>query len=126
MQPLAQSIAIDRQRLGLSQHELAKRIGVSQQSVAKWENGQSLPRGKRLAGLTSVLGKTSQTAQVIDSTMRRTINNELPDMGSMQPIPITQAQALAALASAAQDLAKAAQAIAESVQKIAAPQPGKH
>lgn len=28
---------------GLSQEEVAEKIGVSRQSVAKWENGDSLP-----------------------------------------------------------------------------------
>ena len=32
-----------RNRLGLSQEEVAERVGVSRQSVAKWENGDSLP-----------------------------------------------------------------------------------
>lgn len=32
-----------RNRLGLSQEEVAEKIGVSRQSVAKWENGDSLP-----------------------------------------------------------------------------------
>lgn len=32
-----------RNRNGLSQEEVAEKIGVSRQSVAKWENGDSLP-----------------------------------------------------------------------------------
>lgn len=32
-----------RNSLGLSQEEVAEKIGVSRQSVAKWENGDSLP-----------------------------------------------------------------------------------
>src|SRR5690554_4438025 len=32
-----------RNRLGISQEEVAEKIGVSRQSVAKWENGESLP-----------------------------------------------------------------------------------
>lgn len=32
-----------RKRAGLSQEELAEKIDVSRQSVAKWENGDSLP-----------------------------------------------------------------------------------
>lgn len=32
-----------RKKLGLSQEELAEKINVSRQSVAKWENGETLP-----------------------------------------------------------------------------------
>lgn len=32
-----------RKKLGLSQEELAEKINVSRQSIAKWENGDSLP-----------------------------------------------------------------------------------
>lgn len=32
-----------RKNAGMSQDELAEKIGVSRQSVAKWENGESLP-----------------------------------------------------------------------------------
>lgn len=36
-------LVIARVKVGLSQKEVAKKIGVSQQSYAKYENGTSLP-----------------------------------------------------------------------------------
>jgi len=40
---IAANLRYLRNRLGLSQEEVAEKIGVSRQSVAKWENGDSLP-----------------------------------------------------------------------------------
>ncbi|NMA85233.1 MAG: helix-turn-helix domain-containing protein [Epulopiscium sp.] len=40
---IANNLSYLRNQLGLSQEEVAERIGVSRQSVAKWENGDSLP-----------------------------------------------------------------------------------
>lgn len=40
---ISMNIKYLRGKLSLSQEELAEKIGVSRQSVAKWENGESLP-----------------------------------------------------------------------------------
>lgn len=40
---IASNLRYLRNRSRLSQEEVAERIGVSRQSVAKWENGDSLP-----------------------------------------------------------------------------------
>ncbi|NLV89494.1 MAG: helix-turn-helix domain-containing protein [Tissierellia bacterium] len=40
---IAANLQYLRNHLGLSQEEVAEKIGVSRQSVAKWENGDSLP-----------------------------------------------------------------------------------
>lgn len=40
---IAANLRFLRNRNGLSQEEVAEKIGVSRQSVAKWENGESLP-----------------------------------------------------------------------------------
>lgn len=37
-----------RKRLGLSQEELAQRIGVSRQSISKWETGEAFPEITKL------------------------------------------------------------------------------
>lgn len=44
-----------RERAKLTQDELGRRIGVSQQTIAKWEAGKSKPRPKALENLISVL-----------------------------------------------------------------------
>lgn len=55
---LAQQIRATRARVNLTQDELATKLGVSQQSVAKWELGTAAPRGQNRAALTNVLGLT--------------------------------------------------------------------
>lgn len=43
---------------GFSQEELAEKIGVSRQSVAKWETGESLPDVLKCAALSQIYGVT--------------------------------------------------------------------
>ena len=54
-----------RKRAGLSQEELAEKIDVSRQSVAKWENGESLPDIVKCRDLAMLFGTT------IDNYSRR-------------------------------------------------------
>lgn len=58
MANLALTIKTLRERLGLSQVELGKALGVSRASVSNWEAGVNLPRGKRLQKIADALGQT--------------------------------------------------------------------
>jgi transcriptional regulator with XRE-family HTH domain len=49
----------DRERMKLSQEQLAKMLDVSQQAVANWEAGTSHPRRDRRARLLQILGPDS-------------------------------------------------------------------
>ncbi len=40
---LADKIIMLRKKAGMSQEQLAERLGVSRQSVSKWEGSQSMP-----------------------------------------------------------------------------------
>lgn len=53
---LADKIARQRKRAGLSQEGLAARLGVSRQAVSKWESGQSVPDVDRIVTLSEVFG----------------------------------------------------------------------
>lgn len=45
-----------RTRKGLSQAELAEKVGVSQAAIGQWERGTFTPRGRNLNALADVLG----------------------------------------------------------------------
>ena len=49
-------IANRRTRLGLTQLDIAKLLGLERSTVAKWETGQSLPRAELLPKLAGILG----------------------------------------------------------------------
>lgn len=53
---LADRILQFRKALGLSQEQLAEQIGVSRQSISKWETGQSTPELDKLVALSKVFG----------------------------------------------------------------------
>lgn len=55
---LGERIAYHRNRLGLSQGELAGRMNVSRQAVSKWETDGSLPDLDRLIALSGLFGIT--------------------------------------------------------------------
>ena len=44
-----------KDRLGISQEELAKRIGVTFATVNRWLNGKSIPRGKSMAAIMKLV-----------------------------------------------------------------------
>ena len=44
-----------RTKEGLSQAQLAKKLGVSDKAISKWENGKAKPRVEMLKKLSNVL-----------------------------------------------------------------------
>lgn len=44
----------------MTQEEIARRLGVSQQAVSKWYSGKSLPKGIYLVRLAKLLGKDTE------------------------------------------------------------------
>lgn len=51
-------IAARRRRAHLTQAQLAAQLGVSASSVALWETGRSVPRGRKLTALARTLALT--------------------------------------------------------------------
>lgn len=47
-----------RQRAGLKQTDIAHTLSVSQQAVAKWESGESMPQADKLSKLAKILNCT--------------------------------------------------------------------
>ncbi|MDP6969714.1 MAG: helix-turn-helix transcriptional regulator [Gammaproteobacteria bacterium] len=48
-------IQSSRQALGLSEAQLARRIGVKRLTLVNWENGKTAPRANRLAEIAGIL-----------------------------------------------------------------------
>lgn len=55
---IGKRISFHRKRLGLTQEQLAQRLGVSAQAVSKWENDQSCPDISLLPELAKIFGVT--------------------------------------------------------------------
>ena len=53
---LAEKIIMLRKKKGWSQEELAMRLGVSRQSVSKWESTASIPDLDKIITLSEVFG----------------------------------------------------------------------
>ena len=69
---LGERLLIYRNRVGLSQEKLAEKIGVTRQTVSKWETNQSTPDFDKIIPLCEILGIT--TEELIKG--EKTTNNE--------------------------------------------------
>ena len=49
-------IKLLRQRISMSQAELARKLNVTQGNVSMWENGTTSPRAEKLSELARILG----------------------------------------------------------------------
>ena len=58
-QTLGKRIVSNRKRLGVTQDQLAERLGVTAQAVSKWENDQSCPDITTLPRLAEIFGITT-------------------------------------------------------------------
>lgn len=52
----AEKLMNQRKKLGYSQEQLAERLGVTRQSVSKWESGQAMPELSKLVTLSELFG----------------------------------------------------------------------
>lgn len=95
MQHFAETLQFNRKQLGLSQERLAEHIGVTRQSVAKWELGDCLPEIDKLIALADLF-RTSLDALVRDpGTDACTAAQSRVGAGVRTP-PITEQARLAA------------------------------
>ena len=58
---LSEKIYRFRRERGLSQEQLAEKIGVSRQAISKWESGASTPELEKLLTLSACFGVTLDT-----------------------------------------------------------------
>lgn len=76
---LPQKLQEYRRREKLSQEELANRLGVSRQSVSKWEQGLSFPETDKLIELSTMMGVT------IDSLLKDSPEPPPPEEAPTEP-----------------------------------------
>ncbi|MEI3064219.1 MAG: helix-turn-helix transcriptional regulator [Oscillospiraceae bacterium] len=53
---LREKLIVSRNKAGLSQMELAERLGVSRQAVSRWESGDTTPTMDKLKALAKIYG----------------------------------------------------------------------
>ena len=58
---IADKIVSLRKRAGWSQEELAEKLGVTRQSVSKWEGAQSVPDMDKVVSMSRLFGVTGDT-----------------------------------------------------------------
>lgn len=69
---LAEKISTLRKKNGWSQEQLAEQLGVSRQSVSKWESGMSIPDLDKILKISTLFGVTT------DFLLKDEIERELP------------------------------------------------
>ena len=72
---LADKIIEERKKNGWSQEELADKLGVSRQSVSKWESAQSLPDMDKIVKMSSVFSVSTDYL----------LKDELTELGDRVP-----------------------------------------
>ena len=66
------SFSAAREKVGMTQNEVAKALGVNQSAVSFWESGRNQPRGKQMVKLAKLYGVTvdellREDAQIAES-----------------------------------------------------------
>lgn len=87
-----------RERAGLTQTEVAKRVGVSLRTVGNWERGESVPRSKEQA-IRAALGDHLQDSTPEQGTTLRAASDAelLAEIARrftrrLEPLPVTKGQ----------------------------------
>ena len=81
---IADKITDLRKRNGWSQEELAEKLGVSRQSISKWESAQSVPDMNKILMLSDVFG-VSTDYLLKDNMEMAPIENPIASDSEMQP-----------------------------------------
>ena len=84
---LAEKIMEMRKKNGWSQEELAYQLGVSRQSVSKWESGASIPDLERILKLSEIFGVST------DYLLKEEIELA-PEIVSVQAEPVEEGAVL--------------------------------
>lgn len=93
---LADKIIENRKKCGWSQEELADKLGVSRQSVSKWESAQAVPDMKKIVQMSKVFGVS--TDYLLRDDIETTSESDITpiDSGleeSVRPVSLEEANA---------------------------------
>ncbi|MDY4014906.1 helix-turn-helix domain-containing protein [Parafannyhessea umbonata] len=72
----ADNVRANRERLGLSQEELARRVGLTNSAVSQWEGGRAKPR----------IGVMKALSEIFGMTVSELLGEDAPGAGIHEPV----------------------------------------
>lgn len=93
---LADKIMLERKKNGWSQEELADRLGVSRQSVSKWEGAQAVPDLNRVLQMSEVFGVSTDYLLRDDSETESEFARREENATPLRRVGMEEAQAFLA------------------------------
>ena len=88
---LADKIMNLRKKCGWSQEELAEQLGISRQSVSKWESGMSIPDLEKIVKMSALFGVS--TDYLLKDEIEETLPSETYDTDSAEACPVSLEEA---------------------------------
>lgn len=88
---LADKIMSLRKKCGWSQEELAEQLGISRQSVSKWESGMSIPDLEKIVKMSALFGVS--TDYLLKDEIEETLPSETYDTDSAEARPVSLEEA---------------------------------
>ena len=88
---LADKIISLRKKCGWSQEELAEQLGISRQSVSKWESGMSIPDLEKIVKMSALFGVS--TDYLLKDEIEETLPSETYDADSVEARPVSLEEA---------------------------------
>lgn len=88
---LADKIISLRKKCGWSQEELAEQLGISRQSVSKWESGMSIPDLEKIVKMSALFGVS--TDYLLKDEIEETLPSETYDTDSAEARPVSLEEA---------------------------------
>ena len=85
---LADKIIENRKKNGWSQEELADKLGVSRQSVSKWEGAQAVPDMKKILQLSELFGVSTDYLLKDEIEETDIVAQEYADFSDNEDIPV--------------------------------------
>ena len=89
---VANRLAEFRKRAGLSQEQLAEKLGISRQAVSKWERSESSPDTDNLIELSKLYGVTLDDLVRIDDDDDAPFDRAAQNVADREPEPVEAAE----------------------------------